>query len=166
MNDTIAVITLDTTQKRIKEVTVAQKQLRFKCIRCATLCCKLGGPTLTKKDAEQIMQRGYSVEEFLEPTKNDDAPNAVGNLKSNKDGSCIFLKFDTEQHRHKCSIYAFRPTLCKTYPFKFEKLGSNKVAVKIIPCCRGLNNPEGKTLDKNFVADNLLEPLLEAINLL
>jgi Fe-S-cluster containining protein len=165
VNDDIAVITLDSTQQTIKKIEISQKQFHFKCKRCATLCCKLGGPALTRKDVEKIEQIGYNIEAFLEPTNNE-TTHSVGTMKSRKDGSCIFLKYDIQQKKYGCSIYAARPALCRIYPFKIEKLDPNRFALKIIPCCRGLNNPEGKPLDRNFVVNKLFEPMVEATKLL
>ncbi len=88
-----------------------------------------------------------------------------GGLKSKEDGSCIFLKFDEEENRYECSIYDFRPVLCRLYPFDFDRVDSNIVMLKFIPCCRGLNNPDGKLVDERFVADRILAPLLEVIEL-
>jgi len=123
---------------------------------------------LTRKDAELIENAGYPVKDFLEPTNGDaeGLPLGYGGLKTGADGSCIFLQQDIERNCFKCSIYDFRPALCRLYPFSFESLGSNRIALNIIPCCMGLNSPEGEPLDKNFVASRLLEPLLEAIELL
>jgi Fe-S-cluster containining protein len=168
MNDVVAVITFDPKNRRITELKLANNLFRFRCKRCAALCCKLGGPVFTRKDAELIEAAGYPVKDFLEP-KNGDAeglPLVVGGLKTRADGSCVFLKFDAEQNCFQCGIYDHRPALCRLYPFIFESLGSNSVALKFIPCCMGLNNPEGEPLDENFVSFRLLEPLLEAMVLL
>jgi Fe-S-cluster containining protein len=167
MNDIVAVITLDPKNKRITDLKLTQSHFRFKCKRCAILCCKLGGPLLTRKDAEMIEKAGNPVKDFLEPINQniEDLP-IIGALKTRPDSSCIFLRFDPEKNCFQCSIYDNRPSLCRLYPFSFESLGSNCVALKFIPCCMGLNNPEGKVLDKKFVSNRLLEPLLEAMNLL
>jgi len=88
-----------------------------------------------------------------------------GSLKNREDGECIFLKSDAEQNRYECSIYDFRPILCRLYPFDFERIGSDSIVLKFIPCCRGLNNPHGKLVDERFVNKHLLAPLLEAVEL-
>ena len=108
------------------------------------------------------------MKDFIEPINRDgeDLPLVYGSLITRKDGSCIFLQQDIEQKCFKCNIYDFRSALCRLYPFSFEGLGSNCIALKLIPCCMGLNNPEGEVLDEQFVSNNLLEPLLEAIELL
>jgi Fe-S-cluster containining protein len=164
MNNFVAVITFDSKNIRHIELKHANKQFRFKCKRCAVLCCKLGGPMLTQKDAELIAMAGYPIKNFLEPINGDAEgfPLMVGGLKTRADGSCVFLKFDAEQNCFQCDIYDHRPALCRLYPFSFERLSPNSVALKFIPCCMGLNNPEGEPLDENFVSNLLFELLLEA----
>ena len=164
MNDTVAEIKLDPKNRTIKDMKVTQKQFHFKCKRCATLCCKLGGPPLTKNDTELLEKAGHSVEKFLEPTNRE--TKAQGNLRTNGDGSCIFLQQDTEGKCFRCGIYDFRPALCRLYPFSYENLGNNTIALKLIPCCRGLNNDDAIELDKEFISSSLLDPLLEAMELL
>jgi len=161
MGDALAVITLDSKNRKITDLTVTQKQFRFKCKRCAALCCKLGGPALTKKDTEKIVAAGYPVKDFLEPVNRDNKslPLAVGDLKTREDGSCIFLQQDVERNCLKCSIYDFRPTLCRLYPFRLERLDANRIVLKFIPCCNGLNNPEGKVMDEEFVSSILHEAM-------
>ena len=121
---------------------------------------------LTRKDAELIEAAGYVAEDFVEPLKGNALPHVVGALKTRADGSCIFLDFDAEQNCFQCGIYDSRPALCRLYPFSLEILNSNRVALKFIPCCMGLNDPEGKVLDEEFVSSNLLEPLLESMKLI
>ena len=168
MNDVVAVITLDLKTTKIKDLKLTQEQFRFKCKRCAALCCKLGGLTLTRKDAERLADAGYLAKDFLDPINRTDKglPLVYGRLKTREDGSCIFLQQNIERNCFKCCIYEFRPALCRLYPFSFERLDSNRVALKFIPCCMGLNNPKGEPLDNKFVSSRLLEPLLETIELL
>jgi len=87
-----------------------------------------------------------------------------GSLKNKEDGSCIFLKFKVEGDRYECSIYDSRPALCRLYPFDFDRTGPNSIILKVIPCCRGLNNPDGEIVDERFITSHLLEALREAID--
>ena len=164
MNNIVATFRIDQKNRTIHDFKITQKQFKFKCKRNATLCCKLGGPILTKKDIQQIQAAGHSTEDFLESPKTSDY-NSLGSLKTRPDGSCIFLNYDKTQNQNNCSIYNARPALCRLYPFNFEFLGPNRIALKFIPCCLGLKNPEGKVLDEKFVTTVLLEPLLDAIQL-
>lgn len=165
MSEVLATITLDSKSGQIKDLALHQKHFLFKCKRCATFCCRLGGPKLTRRDIERIKEADHPVKDFLELAKSKfkDTHDGRSSLKNREDGSCIFLKFDSEQNRYECSIYDFRPVLCRLYPFDFEKVGSNIIVLKFIPCCRGLNNRNGMLVNERFITNHLLAPLLEAI---
>ena len=166
LSETLARITINSETMQIRDLSLHRKHLRFRCKRCATFCCRLGGPKLTVKDVERIKQAGYTVKDFLEPILNSEfkgLPIMCGSLKNKEDGSCIFLKFKVEEDRYECSVYDFRPVLCRLYPFDFDRTGPNSIMLKVIPCCRGLNNPDGEMVDERFIISHLLEALLEAM---
>lgn len=166
MSDVLAMIILDSNLRKVNGLYIEQKGFQFKCTRCAALCCKLGGPALTKEDVKRIKDAGYIETDFLEPTNEIESSTLLsGDMRSEKDGSCVFLEFDVKLDCYKCSIYDFRPLLCQLYPFSFEIEDSHRAVLKFIPCCMGLNNPGGELLDEKFVSNYLLEPLLEAVKL-
>jgi len=167
MNNTLATFTVDQKNKKISDLNLTQKQFKFKCKRKATLCCNLGGPILTKKDINNIQSTGHSLEEFLdlENNKTQNSSITFGRLKTRPDGSCIFLNYDNQQNKQNCSMYKSRPALCRLYPFHFEFLSPDKIALQFIPCCMGLNDPEGKILDEQFIRLTLLEPLFDVFEL-
>lgn len=164
MSQVLARITINLETKQIADLSVHQKHLRFECIRCSTLCCKLGGPKLTGKDIERIKLAGYPLKDFLDPMSNSefkDLPIMRGDLKNMEDGSCIFLRLNMKENRYICSIHDFRPALCRLYPFDFDWVGPNIILLKFIPCCRGLNLPDGDLVDEEFIVNHLLDSLLE-----
>jgi Fe-S-cluster containining protein len=154
MNQDLATINLKQNNKTIKQIEMKNQSLSFKCKRCATLCCKLGGPPITKKDTELLEKAGYSLKEITEPAKRktDFITDHLGNLKNKKNGSCIFLEEKQEKNQfNKCKIYKFRPILCRLYPFRFEFLDSTHIRLKIIPYCMGLKpNKNRKVLEKKI----------------
>jgi Fe-S-cluster containining protein len=155
--------------KQIRDLSVHQRSLRFKCRRCAIFCCRLGGPKLTRKDVERIKQAGYHAKDFLEQKLNSEFKGIQimeDSLKNREDGSCVFLKLNAKKNRYECSIYDFRPALCRLYPFDFDWAGPNSIVLKFIPCCRGLNLPDGNLVDREFIINHLLGPLLEAMKFL
>lgn len=167
MIEVLAFFTLDSRLGGVTGFSFEQKHFRFKCERCADLCCKLEGPALTRNDVERIANEGFSVKDFLEPVSKDGSLTFLRcNMKNRDDGSCAFLEFDDKMNCHKCGIYNFRPVLCRLYPFSFEIVSFNRIALKYIPCCRGLNNLKGEPINKKFVSTYLLEPLLETIEIL
>jgi Fe-S-cluster containining protein len=166
LNEEIAGIILNSDHKQVFDITVYEENLRFECRRCAAFCCKLGGPNLTRKDIKRITQGGYKAREFVVPFKSESEgwPTFLGSLKGKEDGSCIFLEFGLEEGIYECSIYDFRPALCKLYPFDFYNINSQSIVLKLIPCCRGLNNPEGEFVNEEFIVDSLLEAIFDLIS--
>ena len=156
-NEEIARILLDPKIKQILEITICEENLRFECRRCATFCCKLGGPKLTKKDIERIEQAGYNTKEFLDSFKggSEEPPTFLGSLKSMEDGSCIFLRFNPERENYSCVIYDSRPALCRLYPFDFQRKDPQSLMLRLIPCCKGLSTQNGALVDERFILDLL-----------
>lgn len=85
-------------------------------------------------------------------------------LKKRQDDSCILLLRDQRHGLYKCTRYSVRPALCRLYPFRFEKLGHNLFALKIIPCCNGINNKKGEKVNTKFVDDIASSVLFELID--
>lgn len=165
LSEKIAEASFNPKTKRIIRMILHQ-HLRFRCRRCATFCCKLGGPQLTQKDIERIKKEGYTTKDFVEPLSNREGeafPVMHGNLKNREDGSCTFLSFDEKEGTHECSIYDVRPALCKLYPFSLERMGPRSFALKLIPCCRGLNVHRGELVDEEFVNNHLLASIFDLI---
>jgi len=164
-NEEIVTIFLDTKTKQVSDITLHKENIRFKCRRCATFCCQLGGPKLTQKDIKRIVRAGPKAKDFFVPYKggSENSPTFLGSLK-NLDGSCIFLKFSPEKGIYKCSIYDFRPALCKLYPFDFHEMNSQSIVLKLIPCCRGLNNLEGELVNEGFIVDSLLDAIFDLMS--
>jgi len=149
LNENIAQVDLGSQTCRIKRITFYVKNLRFKCKRCATFCCKLGGPTLSLKDIERLKKVGHSGTEFLD---------AHRRLKSTVNGSCAFLRFDAEKRVYECAVYDYRPALCRLYPFHFEKASPHRFMLKIMPCL-GISNHDGELIDEKFIFSFLLGAL-------
>jgi len=163
LKENIAKVLVDPKTRQILDIHLYERNLRFKCQRCAIYCCKLGGPILTKKDIEQIESVGHDINEFIEIAKRQygNFPFMPSMVKSKKDGSCIFLRKDEKGNVHKCSIYDIRPVLCRLYPFDFKKINANSFLLRIIPCCKGLNNADGEIVNNHFIAKHLLENILK-----
>lgn len=142
----IAKINFEPETRNVKNITFFIRNLRFKCKRCATFCCKLGGPMLYLKDVERLKKAGYQEVEFLD--------DAHGSLKNKADGSCVFLQLDKERHFSECSVYDSRPALCRLFPFHFEKISPSSFMLKILPC-RGINRRSGELVDEKFIITHL-----------
>ncbi len=164
MDENIADVSIDLKTKQIVKVAF-HHNLRFKCRKCAIFCCRLGGPKLTKTDIARLNEIGYEENAFLNSTPNSKFKGSlmVGDLKAVKDGSCIFLRLGQMNEFCECSIYNFRPALCRLYPFDFEKIGPNSFTLKFIPCCNGLNVEDGDPVNEDFITKYLLDELMDLI---
>jgi Fe-S-cluster containining protein len=152
LDENIARINLEPKTNSVKKVTLHIKNLKFQCKRCATFCCKLGGPRLSARDIERLKKAGYRETGLLEATHN--------RLKSAANGSCIYLKFDTEKQAYQCAVYDHRPALCKLYPLHFKKISPDCFDLKLMPCL-GINRRFGELFDEKFILANLLDALKE-----
>jgi len=148
----IAEFTVNPKTRKVEKLKLYQSKVRFKCQRCATFCCKLGGPKLSEKDIQRLKQVRSDAAEFLD---------AQCRPKNKEDGSCILLKFDAKDKVYECSVYDSRPTLCRLYPFYVESTGPNSYKLMLIPCCNGLNTKDGQLVNEEFIANHLLNALLD-----
>jgi Fe-S-cluster containining protein len=69
LQENIARVTVNPETKQILDIHLYERNLRFKCKKCAIYCCKLGGPNLTKKDIEQIRHTVHDTSKVIEPAK-------------------------------------------------------------------------------------------------
>jgi Fe-S-cluster containining protein len=149
----VAEVSIEPKTGNVRHIVLFGNNLRFKCRRCATFCCKLGGPRLSLKDVEQLKKAGLTRAEFLEA--------ANGRLRSTVSGSCVLLKFDSQKRFYECTVYPYRPALCRLYPFHVEKTSSDTLVLKLLPC-RGINRRVGAIIDERFLIGNVLALLLDA----
>ena len=160
MSTEIAELTFDPKTKRLVKIEFLREDLKFKCQRCAVFCCKLGGPALSAKDHQRLKQAEAKQENILQPAKDD----GEFRLKEKEDGSCALLEHDAKSGLHACSVYYFRPSLCRLYPFEFTPTGPNTGKLSVIPICNGLNAADGELVDREFVERNLLKPIMDILN--
>lgn len=148
LNERIAKIDLESITLNLKHITSYFENLKFKCKRCAILCCKLGGPTLSTIDYERLKNAGLCDIDFLDTAHN--------RLKSKANGSCIYLNFDAKNRVYSCEIYNLRPALCRVYPFCFEKTSSRCIILKIMPCM-GIDRHYGELIDEKLINSHLAQ---------
>jgi uncharacterized protein len=111
--------------------------LRFKCTECGGCCT--GAPGYTWVNEEEIATIAthlrLSIEEFGQRylRKVDDR---YALLEDPVNYDCVFLK------DKKCSIYAARPTQCRTFPWWPKHLKSPESWAAAASYCEGINHPE------------------------
>jgi len=129
---------------------VFASRLRFRCIRCAKLCCKLGGPRLTKNDIVGLEKAGFRIDQISDSRRV---------LKTKPSGECIFLRFDENDSQYECEIHEHKPLLCKAFPFAVEPESVNGQYELVALPCRGLSMSRGRRVSKGFI-QNTLSPIL------
>lgn len=71
------------------------------CVKCKSLCCKVGGPIITKKEKDRILKAGFK-----------DHTISIGRyyVFDTKNAICPYLK------NNLCMLQKVKPLLCKTHP--------------------------------------------------
>lgn len=114
--------------------------LRFECTGCGKCCTGSPGYVfLSKKDVERLSQHlSLSSDEFLQKyTRLVDGEIALLDREESTD--CLFLEGG------QCTVYAGRPTQCRTFPFWLENLRSESDWFEAKRRCEGIDR-EGAPL--------------------
>jgi hypothetical protein len=82
--------------KKVRVTSILNNCVRFGCIRCARLCCKLGGPRLTEEDLARLEKTGFTE---------DQVSDSKRIVKTKSSGERIFLNFDENDGRYECQIH-------------------------------------------------------------
>ncbi|MGB9676294.1 MAG: YkgJ family cysteine cluster protein [Candidatus Bathyarchaeales archaeon] len=121
------------------------KKLRFKCIKCALCCGDTENRTRTilmlKTEVEKIATKTkMRPESFVEEVKGFE-PYAYM-MRKNANGKCIFL------NKNRCTIYAYRPLICRFYPFELKGTSNGAYTFNYTEECPGIG--KGNPLEKSF----------------
>ena len=121
------------------------KGLKFTCIKCG-LCC---GDIKTKKRHIMLLKHEAELISSVTSQATDAfAVKACGKMpyvfemKKTKAGQCFFLK------NCECTIYAYRPIVCRFYPFSLEQIGKTGYRFLQTQECPGVG--KGKELSGNY----------------
>ncbi|TWU58410.1 Flagellin N-methylase [Rubripirellula tenax] len=118
--------------------------LRFECTQCGA-CCS-GDPgyvwVADKEIAAMAEEMEMSVETFSHRFVRQ--VGAQQSLVEYPDGDCILLDPDTR----KCSVYASRPTQCRTWPFWDSNLNKPRDWKETCEVCPGAGQGKLYSLEK------------------
>jgi len=124
--------------------------IKWSCMRCGNCCGDLPGRTrrilLLPEEIRRLEETG--AKDFYVPW----SEGRFMALMRKKGGKCVF--YDDGG----CSIYQYRPLICRTYPFWLEKQ-DDAFIFGVDPECPGVGS--GVTLGEGFFAD-LLDMALKA----
>jgi Fe-S-cluster containining protein len=119
---------------------------RFVCEKCGR-CCGDTEDTirhvlLLKTEAEKISeQTSLDIHKFAQEVYGFE-PYIYEIKKNEPEGKCLFLK------NNQCTIYDFRPIICRFYPFELKNLGNNRYLFLFTTKCKGIG--QGPKLGNPF----------------
>ena len=120
--------------------------LRFECQRCGNCCTgEPGFIFVDKHEAVKIAQYvsqdlSSFIDEYLYLFRTGYS------IKEHDDGRCLF-------YREGCAIYPVRPMQCRTFPFWFENLRSQKKWRRVTRECPGID--KGPLYSKEQIIENI-----------
>lgn len=119
----------------LKSLFEYPKHVGFCCSQCGRCC----GDTIEKDrhvlllrtDADRISEETLlEIHKFAEKVSGFEL--YIYEMKKSKDGKCFFLK------NNQCSIYKFRPLICRFYPFQLKNLGNSRYSFSYTNNCPGI----------------------------
>ena len=112
--------------------------LRFSCTQCGKCCT--GEPGIVRATPTEIAR----IEQLTGRERADfsDPASKGYRLKERPNGECIFFE-------NGCSIYKARPLQCRTYPFWFENVRSERAWEQACKDCPGIG--EGRLYSKEEI---------------
>lgn len=125
--------------------------LRFGCTGCGQCCTGAPGTvfmneaTSARIAAHLGLTRAAFLKRYAYPLRNGHS------LKEKANGDCVFFA------DNKCTIYAVRPTQCRTYPFWPETVRSEAAWRQTCKECPGIG--EGRVYEKEEILSLVQESL-------
>lgn len=120
--------------------------LRFECTQCGQCCTgEPGEVRLTPEEAAEIAKYLQLTETAFK--RMFCRPGKRLLLKEHTNGDCVFLT------NGACSIYPHRPKQCRTYPFWFENIRSEKAWLETARKCPGIG--QGRLYTEEEILDRM-----------
>lgn len=111
-----------------QENSITGTGLPIECFRCG-ICCIDYQPQVTIKEIEAMAQQfsitpGAFIGSYVTVTN-------VGYLLRQEENGCVFLSLEKDTGRTSCSIYAFRPAICRNWRATLSRPQCRRGLVKI-----------------------------------
>lgn len=132
------------------------KGIHFKCQKCGACCTGEPGAVYIDIDESRLVANFLGMEyhtfrqEYLLHLGDRDS------LREDPQGRCVF-------YHNGCAIYTVRPNQCRTYPFWFQNLRSERNWQKAVKECPGIG--KGRKYKKNEIL-RLLESSFQLNNII
>lgn len=120
--------------------------IRFECINCG-LCCT-GAPgevRVTEHDVEKIAAF-LELEPAVFRKKYVRRVDGGLSLKERRNGDCVFFS-------NGCTIYPVRPVQCRTYPFWFRNVRTEREWKQTVKDCPGIG--QGRLYSQQEILENV-----------
>ena len=130
---------------------IYEKGIKFQCQGSANCCVSRGSYGFVFLSIKDLLKlaKFFKISLIDFKRKYCHTTNDFVHLKEIRtNGECIFLK------NNKCSVYKFRPTQCKTWPFWPENMNVKMWNNEIVNFCLGIG--KGKLINKEKI-DKLLK---------
>ena len=125
---------------------IYSKGMRFQCQKSSNCCVSRGSygfVYLSKKDILRLSKyTDLSIKDFIK-LYCEKTDGFVHFKENRKNGRCQFLE------KKRCSIYAARPTQCRTWPFWNENMNAKTWNNNISKNCPGIG--KGKVIKKDQI---------------
>jgi len=121
----------------------------FDCQRCGKCCVEEPGIALSIHDIKRIATALVKPVKVIKREYTVHDPKRRGDYFMKDVLPCHF--YDLEQK--KCSIYKYRPTVCRTFPFKMS-VREDVIGIEVFPQC---TNSEAFTDRMNIKVQKMLE---------
>ena len=128
------------------DTKIFKNGIKFQCQGSANCCISRGsyGFVFLSKNDLLKLSNFFKISFFNFKKKYCHTTNGFVHLKeTRKNGECIFLK-----NNNKCSIYKYRPTQCRTWPFWPENMNIKKWNKDVVNFCPGIGKGKLVNIEK------------------
>jgi len=121
------------------------KGIRFACLQCGACCTGNSGIVYIDSDQINLIARHLNLTPTELIATRLTAFQAGFTARENSHGACVF-------YHNGCSIYPVRPLQCRSFPFWFNLLRSEKSWQTVRDHCPGIGR--GRRYDKSWILEH------------
>jgi hypothetical protein len=117
--------------------------LRFGCTQCGQCCTGAHGIIRVEEDEVRALAASLGLTVAVFTRRFLYRIRGGYSIRERRNGNCMFLRDG------RCTVYALRPVQCRTYPFWFENVRSERAWARTATECPGIG--EGRRYGKEEV---------------
>lgn len=139
------------TPPRIFLMSWYKSGLKFKCTGCGNCCTGFPGTVwVTEQELEAIAEHLQIPYEECRRRYTRLIYGRTSLTEKGRKWDCVFL-----DAQRRCSIYAVRPTQCRTFPWWKELLTSPEEWEAAAERCEGINHPDAPLISEQEINKHL-----------